>query len=321
MESIEYSIIVPVYNVEKVLSRCIESILNQTITNFELILVDDGSTDGSGRICDKYKGRDGRIKVVHNKNGGVSKARNQGLNIACGKYVVFVDSDDYVDENYLESFGVDDTELVITGIKSHDVSGKIQKELTEKYEVFNMNSQEKIIDFFKKWYSIQVYAKRFCNANIRKMKLQFNENFKYGEDSIFVAQYVKNINRVSVMNMATYHFCEYTAPSLSKLEKNEWIVQYTMLQQEIYNIFQDCDEVKNFLIDKFWWIIEKEISRICNQQISLKDRKQELYKVINNSFFQFCLKENKKIKINPITKYCFLNRWSLCILIKYSKKR
>lgn len=92
----EISIIVPVYNVEKYLENCIESILNQTFKNYEVILVNDGSTDKSGEICDKYEKIDSRIKVIHKDNGGLSSARNVGLDIACGKYIGFVDSDDSI---------------------------------------------------------------------------------------------------------------------------------------------------------------------------------------------------------------------------------
>ena len=91
------SIIVPVYQAEKYISKCIESIVNQTYKNLEIILVDDGSTDRSGEICDEYGKKDNRIVVVHNKNKGVSVARNCGLDIATGDYITFVDSDDYID--------------------------------------------------------------------------------------------------------------------------------------------------------------------------------------------------------------------------------
>ena len=91
------SIIVPVYNVEKYLPKCIESILNQTYTNLEVILIDDGSTDSSGKICDEYARRDGRIKVIHKENGGNSSARNAGLDCCTGDFLAFVDSDDIIE--------------------------------------------------------------------------------------------------------------------------------------------------------------------------------------------------------------------------------
>ena len=96
------SVIVPVYNAEKYLKECIRSILNQTIQNLELILVNDGSTDGSGYICDEYINKDNRIKVIHKENGGVSSARNMGISEATGEYFTFVDSDDYLEPNALE---------------------------------------------------------------------------------------------------------------------------------------------------------------------------------------------------------------------------
>lgn len=96
------SIIVPVYNVEQYLPKCIDSVLTQSFSDFELILVDDGSTDGSGRICDDYAQKDSRIKAVHKQNGGQGPARNTGLDIARGRYISFIDSDDYISEDLYE---------------------------------------------------------------------------------------------------------------------------------------------------------------------------------------------------------------------------
>ena len=98
MDKMLISIIVPVYNIEEYLPRCVESILKQTYSNLELILVDDGSTDTSGSICDEYAKKDQRIRVIHKKNGGSSSARNEGIKIALGEYLGFVDSDDYIDD-------------------------------------------------------------------------------------------------------------------------------------------------------------------------------------------------------------------------------
>lgn len=96
------SIIVPVYNGDKYLSRCVDSILNQTFHDWELLLVDDGSTDKSGEICDEYATKDDRIRGLHKSNGGVSSARNYGIRHSCGKWLTFIDIDDYVQDSFLE---------------------------------------------------------------------------------------------------------------------------------------------------------------------------------------------------------------------------
>ena len=102
------SVIVPVYNSEQTLHRCIDSILGQTYRNFELLLINDGSKDRSGEICDEYARQDSRVKVFHKENGGVSSARNVGLDNARGDWVTFVDSDDWVGDTYLDNYSIKD---------------------------------------------------------------------------------------------------------------------------------------------------------------------------------------------------------------------
>ena len=128
----EISIIVPVYNVEKYLPRCVDSILNQTFTNFELILVNDGSTDRSGIICDQYKKRDNRIKVIHKTNEGVSKARNIGISEAKGRYIEFIDSDDWIERSLLEDtlkqIRIDNSDIIFFGLLYEDEDDNLIKE-------------------------------------------------------------------------------------------------------------------------------------------------------------------------------------------------
>ena len=102
MTTPKISVIVPVYKVEQYLHRCIDSILSQSFTDFELLLIDDGSPDNCGKICDEYTQKDSRVRVFHKPNGGVSSARNLGLDNAKGKWIAFIDSDDFVEKEYLE---------------------------------------------------------------------------------------------------------------------------------------------------------------------------------------------------------------------------
>ena len=148
------SVIVPVYNVEKYLRKCIESILNQTFREFELILVDDGSTDSSGKICDEYALKDSRIKVIHKENGGASSARNAGLDVAKGEYIGFVDSDDWIEmDMYGELYRLikeNNTDISVCGINNiKDIKYK-NENLKEKIQIIKKEGEEctapKILD-------------------------------------------------------------------------------------------------------------------------------------------------------------------------------
>ena len=132
MSTIKVSVIIPVYNVGSYLEQCIDSILCQSFVNFELILVDDGSTDRSGAICDKYVGKDARIKVIHQPNAGLPTARKVGLENAKGEYVLYVDADDWVDPNHLESLvevaEQRDADVVLCGFNYEFPKRKIKNE-------------------------------------------------------------------------------------------------------------------------------------------------------------------------------------------------
>lgn len=128
----QISVIVPVYNAERYLHRCVDSILSQTFSNFELLLINDGSKDSSGAICDEYAAKDPRVRVFHKENGGVSSARNLGLDNACGEWIAFVDSDDWISENYLESMLVFDTDINFSSVSLVSESNQFNEHVTLK---------------------------------------------------------------------------------------------------------------------------------------------------------------------------------------------
>lgn len=148
---IKYSVIIPVYNVEKYLKQCVNSILAQTEKDFEMILVDDGSTDNSGRICDEYADADDKISVIHQKNGGLSAARNSGINIAVGEYLVFLDADDYLDIGALEHLSR------VIGTHNYDVIVNRADRYDEKEERIYPCSYLLDEGSFKKHSPIQLY--------------------------------------------------------------------------------------------------------------------------------------------------------------------
>lgn len=145
------SIIVPVYNVEKYICECLNSIIEQTHKIIEIILVDDGSTDNSGKICDEYAKKDSRIRVIHKENGGQGSARNTGLKMAVGKYVLFIDSDDWVEENYVEL-------LLRYKTKDNITCCGYKAVYDEKVEMHALNkiSEDKVLDFIDKMLSFEL---------------------------------------------------------------------------------------------------------------------------------------------------------------------
>ena len=210
------SVIVPVYKVEKVLSYCIDSILKQDFSDFELILIDDGSPDRSGLICDQYAKKDSRIKVIHKDNGGVSRARNSGIDIAEGKYICFIDSDDYIDKNYL-SFLIEakkcneEYDNIWCGFQTVDgykADTKIlQKVIYTNNEKITLSSVKEIMTLHEKWLDAGPCCKLYNKKIIVENNLYFLEDLSIGEDLIFNFNYLSYTNgKILVLNKTLYNY-------------------------------------------------------------------------------------------------------------------
>lgn len=192
------SIIVPVYNVEPYLRQCLDSILSQTYTNWEAILVDDGSKDKSGEICDEYANKDSRVRVVHKENGGVSSARNLGIEKASGDWFLFCDSDDMLYEEAIRTFVSrikDGIDSVCGGyVEIDDKEGSIiNLSTTRDYEI-EIDRIETLKDFYKKQYGdlFNGYLwNRLLKADIiRQNQLRFREDIYIKEDGLFLVQFL-----------------------------------------------------------------------------------------------------------------------------------
>ncbi|MCI7766514.1 MAG: glycosyltransferase [Oscillospiraceae bacterium] len=188
------SIIIPVFRVEKYLPRCIESVMAQTYKNIEIILVDDGSPDSSGRICDEYAAKDPRIRVIHKDNGGVSSARNAGLDIAEGKYICFVDSDDYIHENYARrlysAVSEKNADIASCGFFRYADGVMLKKQKHQYPDAVEYNSSQHFYDLFCNDFRASVpWNKIYRSDIIRENKIKFPEDIRPGEDSLFVARY------------------------------------------------------------------------------------------------------------------------------------
>ena len=201
MENPLISVIVPVYNVEKYLERCVNSIINQTYQNLEIILVDDGSPDNCGAICDEFAEMDNRIKVIHKENGGLSSARNTGLDIATGEYIAFVDSDDWLE--------LDTYEWFISAIKDNDIAICGHRTVSKGCEIVVDIFEDEFLDYDSLWTEIFVKLNnaawnKLYKASIIK-DLKFQIGILHGEDLIFNLNYIKNcksgvINRTPLYN-------------------------------------------------------------------------------------------------------------------------
>ena len=199
------SIIVPVYKAEKYLHRCIDSILSQTFTDWECILVDDGSPDRSGAICDEYAQKDNRIRVIHKENGGVSSARNVGINNAQGIYITFVDSDDWIEKTCLETCSkeMDDNRLDLLqfGYKRIASSEKILIEVPLGTPVVG---KEKYIELQK--FNVCVGGGMYRLDIIQKRHLRFEIGMKLGEDQKFFFEFLMYADRIRSLHQTFYYY-------------------------------------------------------------------------------------------------------------------
>lgn len=206
------SVIVPVYNVEKYLNRCIDSILAQTMTEFELLLIDDGSTDTSGNICDEYAIKDSRVEVLHKQNGGVSSARNFGLDNAHGRWVVFVDSDDWCEPNYLQDFlSLQDLSLLDIVIQGRINNDNIVSVKGGTYRDIAKGILDNDLLVFGAPYC-KLYSRKLINEN----NVRFPLDYSYGEDTTFFFKVLNCVKRMIVIEKYNYHYMANSGTSLSK---------------------------------------------------------------------------------------------------------
>lgn len=203
MNSPLISIIVPVYNVEPYLRKCLDSILSQTYTNWEALIVDDGSTDKSGSICDEYAKKDNRFKVVHKENGGVSSSRNIGVEKSTGKYVTFVDGDDKLDDQFLE-------QLIIAserngGIPAVSGSKRLYDNgISESYVLYNNEILQVDLFLENKLMHTPAWGYLFRSSVIKGHHMEFDNKLAKSEDMLFLSQYFQFESKIVTIDKQLY---------------------------------------------------------------------------------------------------------------------
>ena len=242
METPKVSVIVPVYNVEKYLDRCMESLLNQTLKDIEIIMVDDGSPDNCPKMCDEYARKDSRVRVIHKKNAGLGMARNSGLEVATGEYVAFVDSDDYVScemyEAMYNAIVIHDADAVLCGM-CKDIHGQIRhgivSGLPKKESVIQFDTEyiPNVIGCLPESKENQLYGYSVCNilfkaSIIRQYHLRFESERKFvSEDIIFQLDYASCSRSIVLYPVDFYFYCTNEGSLTKKYD-------YTRFDREVF---------------------------------------------------------------------------------------
>lgn len=227
------SVIIPVYNVKQYLSKCLESVLCQKFNKLEVVIIDDGSTDGSSSICDRYAEKDRRVRVFHQSNGGVSKARNLGIRRSIGKYICFIDSDDWIDDGYFDVFN-----NINIDIDSYDIfNPPFFDEKYRKIVKVNNNCFYNTVDDYVKGENTLTFGRIFIRREmIIENGIQFPDVIKYGEDTDFYVKCLIEAKGIyNVMTNNYYHY-RYNLSSVTNQEKKiEDILDYLKYPVNIIN--------------------------------------------------------------------------------------
>lgn len=307
----EISVIIPVYNVERKIRRCLDSVKNQIFTDFELILVNDGSTDKSGGICDKYVANDKRFKVIHQNNQGVSVARNTGISIAKGRYITFIDSDDYVSRDflynlysvicsnnadvamcnyYMISLNQDDAYM------KHGYRAGTVLEQDEIKSVFykHIRDNDCTIGYFSLWNKI------YRSDLIKENHIFLDDKMSFGEDMLFVMQCLKFCNKIAFIEAPLYYyemtedglFSSYRRSLLSDIMKCYHSLTSQLNVKGIVELFPLSIKYYGYIIQYIRGIIENETKKILMIRNVYEDK--TVQQIIHNLFsFLKCEKTDK----------------------------
>ena len=253
------SVIIPVYNTAPYLDRRVQSVTDQLYQNWECILVDDGSTDDSGFICDKWAACDSRIKVIHQANQGVSVARNHGIEVSKGEYITFIDSDDWVEPNYISELvnHRDGADWVVSGIVGEYSDGKKESVVPLRHGVIEIS--EKDADLFAHLNETSLLYgpvnKLYVAEIIRLNNITFPEDCSYGEDLLFNFHYLEYVRMISMIPIATYHYMRGASVLSVKKRLNQFDNDYKLWTVRRNFMVKRClwtEEMKTVMYTYLW---------------------------------------------------------------------
>ncbi len=311
-----FSIIVPVYKVEKYIDQCVQSILKQDFKNFELILVDDGSPDNCGKICDEYAKKDDRVRVFHKENGGISDARNYGLKHAKGEYILFVDSDDFIFENSLEKIAefLNDMDVDIVFLKGFKFFGENHLVEIDQDIKFEMNDSKD-----KKLFYISCMNKfpgsacgKVCKRTFLEINKLFFEKGLFSEDIEWLVRALKTANSIEALNVPYYYYRQNRFGSITNSVTSKNINSIvSIIKKHVVKSPEGVDVYINHFL-AYEYII------LLANYMSLSNEEKE--KVNGNIFeYKWILKyyNNKKVKLVYYITKIFGVRCAAYLLSKF----
>ncbi|RTZ00903.1 glycosyltransferase [Flavobacterium sp. RSP49] len=309
---LQVSIVVPVYNAHKYLHKCIDSILDQTFLDFELLLVNDGSLDGSAEICEEYAQKDSRVKVCHIPNSGVSAARNKGIELASGIHIAFVDADDWIENFFLERFYEilrhDEIDLIVCGYCYEYVSNKPRHcySLSDQKAKTKNQLGQVIPELEYNRMISTVWGKLYRRDIIVNNKLSFDTTISFGEDTIFTWSYLFLVNSIAVTDTIGYHYVQYDEITLTKklygcdITKKTRDKSYELRIQifEKYDLFSN-NRFLNAIQGEY--IMMSILANLSMYNLAFRKVKKERYEnwleLANNSYLQDMYIQSRFIKI------------------------
>lgn len=308
MSDLKISVIVPIYKVEKYLDRCIDSIINQTYKHLEIILVDDGSPDHCPQMCDEWAKKDNRIKVIHKINGGVSSARNAGLDVATGEYIQFVDSDDYLELNACETLVdkmiTNDADIVVSGFTPIGNHVKCIKAVDFATRNFMQGVQNLYICGVLNAIWNKLYKKNLINH------IRFQEKMKYGEDLLFNLQYMQNCQLIVYTSEPLYNYVNTPGSvvhSFSKQCFNDHCKIYDYIEKEYKKKYSQYLQFFNKMQSNL--ILFVFTSLVQTTTLTNKQKKDLIKTYTNTTYFkkakQYATSLVKKIQCFLLQRNCF----------------
>lgn len=303
------SIIIPIYNAEIYLEECINSIIKQTYTNWELILVNDGSTDNSELICKKFSTQNNKIHYFSKKNEGVSIARNYGITKAKGKWITFIDSDDYIEEDYLHQFSSENNcDMIIGGYNIFGIENKTIN--PESFKIITIQPDNFIyIDVPESNPNINILyhicGKFFRKEFINKYKIIFEEHMKLAEDTCFNIEYLSYCNNICIIPYAGYYYRKNNYAKKRTMDYQTYRTHLFLFDNSVNNLYQR----KNYRLKSIYNSINKAIFEALNEYLYLNANNSQFIDISNkitknNSLYFHQVYPNAHIK-RILLKTCY----------------